>query len=71
MSEEHDFRNCGWAGKTRNLVDAWFCNKKKLQLRDADLGIGICPCFAWLRRVEIAIKGPEKVMKSNLKGDLL
>jgi hypothetical protein len=52
MSQDRDFRNCGWAGKTKNLVDAYFCNKKRLQLREADLGIGLCPCKYWIHRVE-------------------
>lgn len=52
MNKDRDWKNCGWSGKTKNLVDAYFCNKKRLQLRDADIGIGLCPCRYWIHRAE-------------------
>jgi len=46
--KDRDFRNCGFSGKSKKLSEAYFCNRKKLQLNDADLGIGICPCRDWI-----------------------
>jgi hypothetical protein len=54
--EDRDFRNCAWSGKAKNLSEAYFCNRKRLQLREADVGIGICPCRDWIHVSQRAAK---------------
>lgn len=60
MADERDFRTCGWAGKTKNLEDRWFCNRKKMQFSEADLSIGICPCFDWVKFIPRSKKREKK-----------
>ena len=56
-----DFTNCGW---TRPEVSgARYCKLKKTFLTEADRGIGICPCFSWVKRTE-KLKKTENPSKS-------
>lgn len=69
--EKRDFRSCGWAGKTRQLVDAYFCNRKKMQFREADLDIGVCPCFYWVHRSKMTQNDKKKMKKGPENGPKL
>jgi len=46
-----DFTTCGWTRPESN--GARYCKLKKTFLTEADRGIGICPCFSWVKRKEV------------------
>ena len=62
------FTNCGWARPSVKDPEAFFCKKTRRTLSEADIGTGICPCWAWIQRAELKIVGkgkkqPEKAVK--------
>jgi len=49
---------CGWTRPESN--GARYCKLKKTFLTEADRGIGICPCFSWVKTYPKKTKKAEK-----------
>jgi hypothetical protein len=42
-----NFKTCGWAKQSKK-GGIWVCKARKMNFRDHDIGIGICPCPKWV-----------------------